>query len=179
MAFGWFAFPRSLEMRHRLPLLRQLQPQLPACFCLTVQRLRNRGRAAHLTEKHDLNLKLAWVGLYSEEVAYANLARGLGLLSVGRNSAEFTCPCSERAGLKESSGPEPFVHSHVGTFSSGVSPVILTASIPIATVKKSLDVGIEVLGQPDVGFDLGHPADDALAVRRHFQPPGLEGQFGV
>jgi hypothetical protein len=42
-----------------------------------------------------------------QQVAASDLARSLGSLSVGLNPAEFTCPCSERARLEESGGPEP------------------------------------------------------------------------
>src|SRR5712692_3922107 len=49
-----------------------------------------------------------------QPVADSDLTRSLGSLSVGLNPAEFACPCSERARLEESGGPEPFVHSHPG-----------------------------------------------------------------
>src|ERR1019366_4763887 len=101
-------------MWHRFTLLCQFSPQLPAHFCLTVERPRNLRRAAHLTEKYDLHLKLARVVLHLQQVADADLARSLGSLSVRRNPAEFARPCSERARLKESGGPEPLVHSHAG-----------------------------------------------------------------
>src|ERR1017187_3049853 len=114
IAFRWLAFPQRFEMRHRFALFRQLQPQLPAGLCLTVERLRNRRRAAHLTEDQDLHLKVAAVVLHLQQVAGSDLTRSLGSLPVGLNPAEFKCPCSERARLEESGGPEPLVHSHAG-----------------------------------------------------------------
>ena len=42
-------------------------------------------------------------------VADSDLTRTPGCLSVGLNSAEFTCPCGERARLEESGGPEPAI----------------------------------------------------------------------
>src|SRR5437016_8302708 len=101
-------------MRHRFALFRQLQPQLPARLCLTRERLRNRRRTAHLTENQDLHLKVATVVLYLQQIAKADLARSLCLLSVGLNPAEFTGPCSERARLEESGSPEPLIHSYAG-----------------------------------------------------------------
>ena len=114
VAFGWLAFPQGFEMRHRFALFRQLQPQLPARLCLTVERLRNCRRAARLAEGQDLHLKVAAVVLHLQQVADPDLTRSLGWLSVGLNPAELTYPCSERARLEESGGPEPLVHSHAG-----------------------------------------------------------------
>src|SRR5712692_829143 len=101
-------------MRHRFALFCQPLPQLAARRCLTVERLCNHCRAAHLTEDQDLNLKVAAVVLHLQQIADSDLTRSLGSLSVGLNPAEFTCPCSERARLEESGGPKPFVHSHPG-----------------------------------------------------------------
>src|SRR5437016_13050417 len=101
-------------MRHRFALFRQLQPQRPALLCLTVERLRNRRRTAHLTEDQDLHLKVATVVLHLQQIADADLARSLGWLSVRLNPAEFTGPSSERARLEESGSPEPLVHSYAG-----------------------------------------------------------------
>src|SRR6266851_3572748 len=101
-------------MRHRFALLRQLKPQLPARFGLTVERLRHRCRAAYFTENQHLNLKVAAIVLHLQPVADADLTRSLGWLSVGLNPAEFTCPCGKRARLEESGSPEPLIHSHAG-----------------------------------------------------------------
>src|SRR5436853_7915378 len=59
LVFRGPAFPLRFEMRHLLPLFRQFEPQLPTRGCFTVERLRKRCRAAHLTEDQDLHLKIA------------------------------------------------------------------------------------------------------------------------
>ena len=105
IAFRWFAFPRRFVMRHRFSFFRQFQPQFPARLRLAIERLRDRCRAAKLAEKENFNLKHAAVVPYLQQVADSNLAGSLGLLSVGFNSAEFTCPCRERTGLEESGCP--------------------------------------------------------------------------
>src|SRR5260370_35747314 len=99
-------------MRHCFALFCQLQAQLPARLRLTVERLRNRRRAAHLTEGQNLHQKIAAIVLHLQKVADANVARRLGWLSVGLDPSEFTCPSGERARLEEPGGPEPLVHSH-------------------------------------------------------------------
>jgi len=74
-------------MRHRLALFRQSCPRLAARFGLLVEHLRHRRRAAHLTEEQDLHLEVAAIVSNSQQVADANLARRLGLLSVRLNPA--------------------------------------------------------------------------------------------
>src|ERR1035438_2544292 len=112
IAFRWLAAPQPFEMRRRLALFRQLQPYLPARLRLTVKRLRNRRRAAHLTESQYLHLKVAAVVLHLQHVAGSDFARRFGSLSVGLNLAQFTCPSRQHACLEESGGPKPLVHSH-------------------------------------------------------------------
>src|SRR5437016_1954090 len=99
-------------MRHRLSLLHDLRPQLPARRRFSIERLRNRRRPTHLTETQDLHLIVAAVVLHLQHVADSNLPRRLGSLSVRLNPAQFTRPPRERPRLKESSGPEPLVHPH-------------------------------------------------------------------
>src|SRR5437879_5864564 len=99
-------------MRYGFTLFCQLEAQLAAGLSLAVERLRNRHRAAHLTEKQNLHLKIAAVVFDSQEVANVDLARGLGRLSLGHDPAELTCVRRERTRLEESRGPEPLVHSH-------------------------------------------------------------------
>src|ERR1017187_4135874 len=123
IAFRWPAFPKGFRMRHCLALFRQLQPQFPARLRLAIERLRYRRRSAHRAESQDLHLKIAAVVLHSQEVAGADLARRFGGLSVGLNPAEFTCPRGQRAGLEESGGPEPLVHSHAGH-----DPIVVSSS---------------------------------------------------
>src|SRR5437879_3610972 len=83
IAFRRLAFPQRFEMRHQLAFFRQLKPQLTARLSLTVERLCNRRRAAHLTEAQDLHLKVAAVVLHVQQVADSDLTRSLGWLSVG------------------------------------------------------------------------------------------------
>lgn len=64
IALRRLAFPQRFEMRHGFALFRQLQPQLTARLCLTVERLGNRRWAAHLTEDEHLHLKVAAVVLH-------------------------------------------------------------------------------------------------------------------
>src|SRR5260370_20845890 len=99
-------------MRHGFPFFCQLQAQLPACLRLTVERLRNRRRAAHLTEGQNLHLKVAAVVLHFQKVADADVARRLGWLSVGFDPAEFAFPRGERARLEESGVPQPLLYSY-------------------------------------------------------------------
>src|ERR1022692_4433727 len=126
IAFRWLAFPGGVVMRHRLALFRQLQPQFPARLRLAVERPRHRRRSAHRTESQDLHLKIAAVVLHAQEIAGADLARRFGRLSVGLNPAEFTRPRGQRAGLEESGGPEPLIHSHAGHDPIVVSSLYLT-----------------------------------------------------
>ncbi len=72
-------------MRHGFTLFRQLRPQLPARIRLTIQRLRDRGRASHLAKTRNLHLKVAAVVLVLKQVAGAYLTRSLGLVPVGLN----------------------------------------------------------------------------------------------
>jgi hypothetical protein len=112
VALRWPASLQRFEMRRRLTLLCQLQPQLPARLRLTVERLRDSQRAAHLAELEHLHLKFTSVVSHPQHVADTNLAGRLGSLSLGLNPAEFACPGSERTGLKESRCPKPLVNSH-------------------------------------------------------------------
>jgi hypothetical protein len=114
IAFRWSAFTRRLEMGDELAILSQLQPQFPALLFLTVERLRERRRTAHITQQQDPQLEVTGVILHLQHVTDADLARSLGWLSIARNPTEFARLCSERARLEEAGGPEPLVHSHVG-----------------------------------------------------------------
>src|SRR6266446_8978891 len=67
----WPAFQRRFEIWHCSSFFRQLDAQLPARFGFAVERLRNRRRAAHLTQGNDLHLKLAAVVLDLQQVAGA------------------------------------------------------------------------------------------------------------
>ena len=64
IALRWLAVPQFLEMRHRFALFCHFLPQLSACVCLSVKRLRNRCGTSHFAECQDLHLKIAAVVLY-------------------------------------------------------------------------------------------------------------------
>src|ERR1019366_5632388 len=59
IAFRRSAFGRNLKLPHRLALGCQLGAQLPALIRLAIERLRNRGGAAHLAEEQDLDMEIA------------------------------------------------------------------------------------------------------------------------
>jgi len=112
IAFRWFTLARRFKVRHRPPLFGQLQPQFPARFGFTVERLRNRSRAADLAEEQYLHLEVTAVVFYLQHVARMDLARRLRWLSIRLNPTELTCPRRQRPRLEESGRPEPLVHSY-------------------------------------------------------------------
>ena len=104
--------PERFGGRHRFALFRQFEPQFPAFFCFPVEHLRYRRGTANLAQAQHFDLKLAAVVFDAQKVAGAHLAGGLRRLSVRFDSAEFTGAGSQRAGLEESSRPEPLIDSH-------------------------------------------------------------------
>lgn len=83
-----------------------------AGLCFAIKALRNRRWAAHLTESQNLNLKITAISFDGKPVSCANFSRGARGLMIGFHSAQFARAGSERAGLEESSRPEPFVETH-------------------------------------------------------------------
>jgi hypothetical protein len=65
-------------MLDSFPFACQLLAQFTTRLCLAVQHSRNRGRAAHLTAKQDLHLKVAAIVRHSQKVANPNVVRRLG-----------------------------------------------------------------------------------------------------
>jgi hypothetical protein len=57
-------------------------------------------------------MEIAAIIRYSQHVSNADFARRFGGLSVGLDPAKLTGSGGQRARLKESGGPEPFVHPH-------------------------------------------------------------------
>ena len=66
---------------HGFAFFGQLQPRFAAGFGFAIERLRNRGRAAHLAQLQNLDLKDAALVLDLQHVAGVDLARGFGLYS--------------------------------------------------------------------------------------------------
>jgi len=95
-------------------LLGQFQSQFSALFRLPIEGLSHRCRAAQLTQKQNLNLKVASLGSNLQEIAYPDFAGGFGRLLVALNPAEFTGSRSQATRLEKSGSPEPFVNSNTG-----------------------------------------------------------------
>ena len=102
------------ELLHRLALRGQLQAGFLAGFRLAVEGLRNRRGASHFAQQQNLDLKLAAVVADRQHVACTHVAGGFGLDSVGVDAAQVTGLRSERSGLEEARGPQPFVDAHGG-----------------------------------------------------------------
>src|SRR5712692_332376 len=83
-----------------------------ASFSLTVERLRNRSRAADFAQEQDFYLKVAAIVGHSQHVSDVDLARSLGGLSVALDPAETASACGQGSRLEESGGPKPLVHPH-------------------------------------------------------------------
>ena len=105
------ALGKGFKVPQCLALLRRLLAQLPARLAFAVERLRHRGWTAHIAELQNLYFKIAAIIGHPQPVAKPKLSRGFGRLTVELNPAEFTGSRGQRARLKESCGPEPFVYS--------------------------------------------------------------------
>ena len=74
-------------------------------------------------------MELSTVVGHPHHISNADLARGLGGLAVGLNSAEFTRARGQRPRLEESGGPEPFVDSYGGHGVAAYTQAILVQSL--------------------------------------------------
>lgn len=90
IAFRWSASGQLFELLHRPALGRHFQTQFVAGLSLAVKRLGHRSRAARFAQQEDFYLEIAARIGHPQHVSNLNLARRLGGLAIGLNSAEFT-----------------------------------------------------------------------------------------
>src|SRR6266567_2189351 len=114
VAFGRTPFRQYFEFAHRLPLGGHLLPKGAALFCFAIERLRYRGRPAHLTEEQDLDLKIATLIGHAQPVSNSDFPGCLSNLPVREYPAQFTRSFRQWTRLEKSRGPQPDVHPHAG-----------------------------------------------------------------
>ena len=109
VALGWTALGQRRELLHGLALGSRFCARGDAGFALAIERLRHRGRAAHLTQRENFNLKIAAFVFYDELVADTNLAGGFGFVTVGEDATQVTGLGGQRPRFEEARSPKPFV----------------------------------------------------------------------
>src|SRR5579864_748150 len=112
VALGWSAEWKRFELSDRPAFVGEFLAQLPARLGFAIESLRHGSRAARLSYKQDLNLKVPTLIGNFQHVPDANVARRLGGLSIRFDAAEVTCPFRKRTRLEKSRRPEPSVHAH-------------------------------------------------------------------
>lgn len=116
VALGGTACRQLFELHCGSALGGYFLAQVAAGFSFPVKRLRHRGWPANLAESENFDLKVSTIIGHAQPVADANLARGLGGLAIGLNSAQFAGLRRQRPCLEKSRGPEPFVHAYAGHY---------------------------------------------------------------
>lgn len=93
-------------------LLGQAGAGFAAGFGFSIERLRDRGRAAHFAERENLDLVIASFSLNGKHVADADFAGGTQRLMARLDTAQLAGFGGEGAGFEEARGPQPFVEAH-------------------------------------------------------------------
>jgi hypothetical protein len=114
IALRWPGCGCGIEVHHCLALGCHLDTRLVALLGFLIERLGNPRWPADVAEQKYFDLEVRSFGPYLQEIANANLARGLCRLLVALYSAQLARACSQAACLEESRSPKPFVEPYVG-----------------------------------------------------------------
>jgi hypothetical protein len=108
------------EVHHGLAFLGGLAASFTAGVGFLVERLRDGGGSAEVTEGEDVDFELAAFGTDLEAIAEVDVAAGFDWLMVALDAAEFAGAGGLGAGFEEARRPEPFVDAggHASEFSA-------------------------------------------------------------